>query len=392
MKPLIQWIGAKEHKKDIQVMHRLILSLGNTKDKAAVDTLTKLLVDKDNAIIAAASEALGSFAGSDLETRKKCFEELLKNLMSAQGNKDASPQDMTAADKFNAVSAAMIASLQKLSKQTEVRKPDEFQKFWNKNKAKNWDAPQVDRRRKARKTARRHTARLRPGACRTTRERARPPRRSASLSVSPERLCVSCSVPAWAGCSSRWRGREAGGRRRAVHRPRRSRKRTSFAGELSRSRCREATARVRVTLTRLQARAERQAFDAQVLRRRFGLAPGEPFQCEVECRGLPRVRFHRESIWACSSCATIKGSPWHCCSSRPPSPAIRCARFSRPRPSRSFRERARASCCGGGRRDLERAPSAAPSRYPWATTSVRRDPRGDALARVDPTEVREESR
>ena len=68
-----------------------------------------------------------------------------------------------------------------------------------------------------------------------------------------------------------------------------------------------APARVRVTLTRLQARAERQAFDAQVLRRRFGLAPGEPFQCEVECRGAPRVRFHRESIWACSSCATIEG-------------------------------------------------------------------------------------
>ena len=96
-------------------------------------------MDKDNAIIAAASEALGSFAGSDLETRKKCFEELLKNLMSAR----AAVREPAGHDGRRQVQCGFSQDDRQPPEALEAnrgaRKPDEFQKFWNKNKAKNWD-------------------------------------------------------------------------------------------------------------------------------------------------------------------------------------------------------------------------------------------------------------
>jgi hypothetical protein len=138
---LISWIGNKNLRKDTAVQHRLILSLGQTKDKKAIKELTMCLDNKTNSLISAAAEALGYFSEADLETRKTVFESLMKILMSAKGAKDTNVNDTTAKDKYEVIAAPIITSLGKLSKHDE-RDPDKWLNWWNKNKKADWDAQQ----------------------------------------------------------------------------------------------------------------------------------------------------------------------------------------------------------------------------------------------------------
>lgn len=135
---LMNWIGAKNLRKDLAVQRYLILSLGKTKDKRGLKPLKNLLDDKENALISASAEALGEYAGADLETRKDVFEAMLKALMDAKNAKDADSNNNIAKDKFDIVSAPLITSLAKVSKHEE-RDPQAIQTWWNKHKRDDWD-------------------------------------------------------------------------------------------------------------------------------------------------------------------------------------------------------------------------------------------------------------
>jgi len=138
---LMKWIGHKDLRKDAVVQHRLILSLGKTKDKKGIKTLGLSLENKTNSVVAAAAEALGEFKDSDLATRKDVFENLLKVLMSAKNAKDGNINDTIARERYDVIAAPIITSLGKLSKHDE-RDPDKWQTWWNKNKKADWDAQQ----------------------------------------------------------------------------------------------------------------------------------------------------------------------------------------------------------------------------------------------------------
>jgi hypothetical protein len=138
---LINWIGHKNLRKDIAVQHRLILSLGKTKDKKAVKELISNLQNKTSSLISAAAEALGEFDGAELDTRKDAFESLLKVLMSAKGARDSNVNDGIAREKYDVIAAPIITSLARLSKHDE-RDPDKWLNWWNKNKRADWDAEQ----------------------------------------------------------------------------------------------------------------------------------------------------------------------------------------------------------------------------------------------------------
>jgi len=138
---LISWIGQKNLRKDTAVQHRLILSLGQTKNKKAIKELVNNLQNPTPSLVSAAAEALGEFDGADLETRKSTFEALLKVLMSAKGAKDSNVNDGIARERYDVIAAPIITSLAKLSKHDE-RDPDKWQTWWNKNKRADWDAEQ----------------------------------------------------------------------------------------------------------------------------------------------------------------------------------------------------------------------------------------------------------
>jgi len=138
-KELIRWIGHKDHRKDPAVQDRLIRSLGQTKDDAAIKTLTNLLDDKDPALVNAAATSLGEFKEKPLETRKTIFEALLKTLMSAKGSTDSDPLNTIFKERYEIILAPIVTTLGALSKHDE-RDPEEWQRWWNKNKKANWDA------------------------------------------------------------------------------------------------------------------------------------------------------------------------------------------------------------------------------------------------------------
>ncbi len=137
-KELQKWIGNKKHRKDLALQRRLILSLGKTKDTDAVDDLLDLLNDKDNAIIAAACQALADFEEADLKVRKEIFNELLKLLTTTKAMKDGDINDILSRDRYDAIAAPITTTLQQLSGH-DARKPEDWQRWWNKNKKNDWD-------------------------------------------------------------------------------------------------------------------------------------------------------------------------------------------------------------------------------------------------------------
>ena len=137
-KTIEKWIGNKKHRKDVALQRRLILSLGKTKDTDGIKTLLKLLDDKDSVIIGASAEALANFSEAPQKMRKDVFNELLKLLMTTKALMDGDAGDITSRERYDVVAAPIITTLQALTGHDE-RKPESWQRWWNKNKKKDWD-------------------------------------------------------------------------------------------------------------------------------------------------------------------------------------------------------------------------------------------------------------
>ena len=138
-KTISKYIGNKKHRSDTALQRQLILSLGKTQDEAAVKTLLDLLNDDEYVLVSATAESLGQFAAKDQKLRKEIFNELLKLMMTTKSLKDADANDIVAREKWDVIAAPIITSLQALSGHDE-RKPEEWQRWWNKNKKADWDA------------------------------------------------------------------------------------------------------------------------------------------------------------------------------------------------------------------------------------------------------------
>jgi len=139
VKPLIKLLGHKSHRKNLRLQRRIALSLGQTESEEAVKPLMDLLKDDQPAVQAAGADALGSFRGLDLKIRKEIFEELLKTMMGVKSKVDTDPTDMIADERWRTISGPIVATLQRLSGHDETD-PQMWQRWWNNNKKKDWDA------------------------------------------------------------------------------------------------------------------------------------------------------------------------------------------------------------------------------------------------------------
>jgi hypothetical protein len=135
----LKWIGDKAHRKDLALQRLLILKLGKTKALEGREPLVKLLKDDQPQIQAAAAEALGEYAEVEQKLRKDTFEELLKLLMGVKGQVDSNSTDTIARERYDTIAAPIVTSLQRLSGHEE-NVPEEWQRWWNKNKKEDWDA------------------------------------------------------------------------------------------------------------------------------------------------------------------------------------------------------------------------------------------------------------
>jgi HEAT repeat protein len=140
VKVLIGWIDNKTHRADMQLQRALILALGKTKDPSATKPLVDLLPHNQASMQSAAAEALGAYADAKQEVRKEIFESVLKVLTALKNAVDTDANDIISRERYDAISAAMITTLQRLARHEE-RDPAEWQRWWNKNKKENWDAP-----------------------------------------------------------------------------------------------------------------------------------------------------------------------------------------------------------------------------------------------------------
>lgn len=135
---LESWIGHKEHRDDLSLQRALILSLGKSKEKDAVEPLIKLLVHHQPTIQAATAEALVNFTHLPLPERKEIFKEVLDQLTQIKGQIDTDPNNTTERERYDAVRAPMRSVLQAMSKQ-DFGEPSEWRSWWNNNKGKDWD-------------------------------------------------------------------------------------------------------------------------------------------------------------------------------------------------------------------------------------------------------------
>jgi HEAT repeat protein len=134
----LKWIGDKAHRKDIPLQRLLILKLGKCKAEQGREPLINLLNDDQAQIQAAAAEALGEYVEFDLKIRKATFESLLKILTGVKGEVDQDPNNTIARERYDTIAAPIVTSLQRLSGHEEHH-PDEWQRWWNKNKKEDWD-------------------------------------------------------------------------------------------------------------------------------------------------------------------------------------------------------------------------------------------------------------
>ena len=148
---LIAAIGQKKLRDDLELQRQLMLALGRTCDKKGIEPLLDNLHNKDDVLIAAAGEALGSYERADQATRKRVFEEVLKTLVAVKSSVDhaeheqgtaetpqPSPQGAAFADRYETIRAPLLGALARLSKHQETE-PEAWQRWWNKNKKADWD-------------------------------------------------------------------------------------------------------------------------------------------------------------------------------------------------------------------------------------------------------------
>lgn len=147
---LARWVGQEAYEAETVLQRELLLALGETRAKAAVEPLVDHLEHEDPRLVAAAGEALGSFERAEPALRKKVFEKALNVLTSAKNAADAIAQEQgtqpvpqpsvegaVLADRYEQIRAPLSKTLARLSG-VEQPDPEAWRRWWNKNKNASW--------------------------------------------------------------------------------------------------------------------------------------------------------------------------------------------------------------------------------------------------------------
>jgi HEAT repeat protein len=143
-KSMILLLNVNKLKKDPVVRIGICRALEGSADPAGIEHLTDSLRDVDDRVIAAAAAALGVHRHAKVTVRKDLFESLLKVYVPTWNLKNSVKQDLKvqrrrAERKWEVIEAPMEKSLALLSNVTQPDPPS-WQRWWNKNKKKRWQA------------------------------------------------------------------------------------------------------------------------------------------------------------------------------------------------------------------------------------------------------------
>lgn len=140
VKPL-DWALDQKHFREQPELHRIvILALGTTRSKAALDSLYRHSRSSEPAVQAAALEALGDFSVLPERDRKEIFLVALKALLERHSLFEANNTDPILRHEYEVLAGPAITTLQRLSGE-DLRDPQHWQRWWNKSKNEAWDSP-----------------------------------------------------------------------------------------------------------------------------------------------------------------------------------------------------------------------------------------------------------
>jgi hypothetical protein len=131
----------------VNVRAVLLKQIGKTKDDSPA-TLKLLLNtaerDPEDALMAAAGEALGNYADLPLDRRKDIVKDLVKKFGEVHGKANASldpgdAQTQRSKQTLAAISDPWNTTLAGLTKRNDIRTAPDWQNFWNKHKGDDWD-------------------------------------------------------------------------------------------------------------------------------------------------------------------------------------------------------------------------------------------------------------
>ncbi len=137
VRDLIRLVGDRNHRDDYEVQVRILAALGRTQDERAVKPLLDVLGEYQARLQAGAAGALGNFTNLDQKERKEIFQDLLQMLCEARSDVQSEPGSSTAQDRWSRIASPAQSSMRKLSG-ADLRGPEEWRRWWNKNKRRDW--------------------------------------------------------------------------------------------------------------------------------------------------------------------------------------------------------------------------------------------------------------
>jgi len=143
-KILLKAYKSSKFKKQVTLRAVFVRNIGKTKDLAQVDFLLERAGrDPDDEIMKAAGGTLRNYADAKLSVRKNIVKELIKKFSEVYGKSRASidpgnAQVKRSKEQLAAISRDWNQTLNALTRQS-IHSPPEWQRFYNKNKNRNWD-------------------------------------------------------------------------------------------------------------------------------------------------------------------------------------------------------------------------------------------------------------
>ncbi len=141
---LLRLLENSDLRKDAAIRIGVCRALEGSADPAGVEALTDLMRDKEDRVIAAAADAAAAHRHSPEAIRKELFKEVLEVYVPTWNLKNAVDPDLKvekarAERKWEIVATSMERALQLLSNVNQ-QDPPAWQRWWNKNKKKRWQA------------------------------------------------------------------------------------------------------------------------------------------------------------------------------------------------------------------------------------------------------------
>lgn len=138
LKPLVALLEHKDLRRDYDLQRRIAHALAVIAEAKAIEPLTALIASEDAEVVAAAADALATFADAKVDDKRECVQRLIDlyestwNMMNSVRPEDQKAAKTAAAD-WDVFSRSLRQTLQALTRQ-QLSRPKDWRRWWNDHK------------------------------------------------------------------------------------------------------------------------------------------------------------------------------------------------------------------------------------------------------------------